>query len=112
MINKNGDTRTCEVFLDTPRWAVKRNRCKRENDDGTQVRDFCRLSCQNCNRRLTEESAAALDFVDMEGRYLQEDEEETPSEGTSPRSVISLERCAFVVSRFCPPRVLVYGSSY
>lgn len=101
VINKKGDTRTCAAFLNSPRPAVNRNRCKRENDDGTQVKDFCRKTCQNCGRRrrrrLTDESAAAAqDFVDMEGRYLQEGGDGTPSsQVTAPRSVISLERCAF-----------------
>lgn len=107
MINKKGDTRTCAEFLNSPRPAVNKNRCNRANDDGTVVSDWCKATCGACRRRrrLTEdESAGALDFVDMEGgfadvegRYLQEDEE-TPSEPSAPRSVISLERCAFVVS--------------
>ena len=53
--------KTCETFVaEVGRPAVLQNRCDREQDDGTRVKDHCRKSCGTCAETGFDAAAAAL----------------------------------------------------
>ena len=50
VLSDDGDpTESCDDFLATGRPAVLENRCQREQAGDTKVRDYCRLTCSNCD---------------------------------------------------------------